>query len=219
VHNIVEEALAGVRLQRVGQWLNGPASVHAQQWALVLQELRGAGSGVVPQGVPRAADVLVMTYPLDGVFGPLLEAVGRFLVTGGQAAAEDVADQARVLKALTVAPALRHFREAAPASDAPPEALLSYRIGSQGNGFLALSVAELAAAGGTVRTRGLVPCPQPADPAAFVVLWDRLSAPGHVLAAAGRAHSGEEPDMLLLHQTLAVAATALVPGDLDHERL
>ncbi|MEU8779538.1 hypothetical protein [Streptomyces sp. NPDC048606] len=160
----------------------------------------------------------MVTWPADGVFGPLLEAAGEFVETGGQHAAERAAEEARALKVLTTVPHLRHYRQPAPAKGADPEAWFGHeRIGIEGNGYLALTEAELVAATGRTRTRGILSSLRAPDSSAYVVVWDDHSAPGLVLSGVHLAYTDPEYGATLLHQRLHSAAQALVPGPRDME--
>ncbi|MFD5079561.1 hypothetical protein [Streptomyces sp. NPDC058371] len=159
----------------------------------------------------------VLTYPLQGTFGFLLEAAAKFLESGSREDAERTAHEARTVKALTAAPTLRHQQEASPTGGTGKE-LLEHRVTAEGNGFLALSVAELTAAIGPHRkVRGVLPAVPPPEPTAFVVLWNRISAPGLVLSGMNAARTEAEHGAALLHSHLATAAQALVPGEPSRE--
>ncbi|WP_331732191.1 hypothetical protein OG613_47595 (plasmid) [Streptomyces sp. NBC_00015] len=215
MQNAVTEALAGIRVEPAGNLLVHPetALTHTA-WTHVIERLEDAGRSVVPRSMPSRPTREVLTYPRQGTFGFVLEAAARLLETGSQEDAERTAHEARTLKALTVAPALRHHRgEAAPAG-ATGEELLAHRVTAEGNGFLALSVAELTAAVGPHRkARGVLPAEPPSDPAAYVVLWNMISAPGLVLSGMNAANTDDEHGAALLFSHLATAAQALVPGE------
>lgn len=215
MQNAVTEALAGIRVEPAGHLLghSEPGLTHAS-WTRVRERLEAVGRSVVPRRMPSRLASEVLTYPLQGTFGFLLEAAARFLESVSQEDAERTAHEARTIKALTVAPALRHHRGEEVPAGATGEELLDYRVTAEGNGFLALSVAEFTAAVGPHhRLRGVLPAVPPSDPAAFVVLWNRISAPGLVLSGMNAALTDDDHGAALLRSHLATAAQALVPGE------
>lgn len=218
MQNAVNEALADIRVEPAGRLLRRPETVLTRaSWTHALEQLEATGRSVVPRSTPVQPACEVLTYPLQSTFGFLLDAAARFLDSGTEEDAERTAHEARTVKALTVAPALRHHREEAPPATSTREELLDHRVTAEGNGFLALSVAELTAAIGPGRRRGLLPDVLPPDPAAFVVMWNRISAPGLILAGMNAAHTDSEHGAALLQSHLATAAQMLVPGEPHHE--
>ncbi|MFJ5952592.1 hypothetical protein [Streptomyces noursei] len=215
MHNAVNEALADIRVEPAGNLQGRPATglTHAA-WPGVLEQLEATGRSVVPRSTPAQPTREVLTFGLQGTFGFLLDAAASFLESGAKKDAERTAHEARTIKALTVAPALRHHRQEAPPAGGSREELLDHRVAVEGNGFLALSVAELTAALGPGRkARGLMPAMPPSDPTAYVVLWNRISAPGLVLAGLNLAHTDGEHGAALLLSHLVSAAKALEPGE------
>ncbi|MGW3933605.1 hypothetical protein ACWECC_36845 [Streptomyces microflavus] len=171
MQNAVNEALADIRVEPAGHLLGEVGLTHAS-WTHALEHLEATGRSIVPRGIPTQPAREVLTYRLQSTFGFLLDTAARFLESGGEEDAERTAHEARTIKALTVAPGLRHRREEAAPAGATRAELLDHRVTAEGNGFLALSVAELTAAIGPVRkARGQLPAVLPPDPAAFVVLW------------------------------------------------
>lgn len=222
MQSAVQEALADIRVEPVEHLLrlDHPEGDHAHAaWTHVLERLEAIGRSVVPRGFASRPGREVLTYPSQSTFGFLLDAAARFLESGGQEDAERTAHEARTVKALTVAPALRHYREKTAPTGGTEKELLDHRVSVEGNGFLALSVAELTAAiGPASKVRGLMPAALPSDPKAFVVLWNRISAPGLVLSGMNAAHTDAEHGAALLQSHLATAAQALVPGEPFRER-
>ncbi|MEU1076497.1 MULTISPECIES: hypothetical protein [unclassified Streptomyces] len=220
MHNAVNEALADIRVEPAGNILGRPATGTAPApWPDVLEQLEATGRSVVPRSVPKQPTREVLTFRLQGTFGFLLDAGARFLQSGSREDAERTAHEARTVKALTVAPPLRHHRPEEPPDGATREELLDHRVTVEGNGFLAMSVAELTAALGPGRkVRGLMPATPPTDPEAYVVMWNRISAPGIILAGLNAAHTDDEHGAALLQSHLATAAQALAPGQASHER-
>lgn len=213
MHNAVDEALADLRVEPARNLL-GEQGPHGPSWTGVLDRLEEVGRSVVPRTVPAHPAREVLTYRLQGTFGFLLDAAARFLDSGNQEDAERTAHEARTIRALTVAAGLRHYRRDTPPSGATGKELLDQRVSAEGNGFLALSVAELTTLIGPVlKARGQLPAMLPADPGAFVVLWNRISAPGLILTGMNAAHADEEHGAALLHSYLASAAQALTPGE------
>ncbi|MCX4826378.1 hypothetical protein OG883_42820 [Streptomyces sp. NBC_01142] len=219
MHNAVNEALADIRVEPAGHLLGRPEpGLTYASWTHLLEQLEATGRSIVPRSIPTRPACEVLTFRLQSTFGFLLDAAARFLDSGSKEDAERTAHEARTVKALTVAPALRHHREEAPPTGGTREELLEHRVTAEGNGFLALSVVELTAAIGPDRkVRGLLPAELPLDPAAFVVLWNRISAPGLILAGMNAAHTDGEHGAALLQSHLATAAQALVPGETRHD--
>ncbi|MER5615475.1 hypothetical protein [Streptomyces sp. NPDC002215] len=220
MQDAVNEALADIRVEPAGHLLGRPEpSLTHASWIQALEQLEATGRSVVPRSIPSQPAREVLTYRLQSTFGFLLDAAARFLESGNKKDAERTAHEARTIKALTVAPALRHHREEAPPTGSTGEELLDHRVTAEGNGFLALSVAELTAAIGPVRkARGQLPAVPPGDPAAFVVLWNRISAPGLILTGMNAILTDGELGAALLQSYLATAAQALIPGEPHHER-
>ncbi|MET8816519.1 hypothetical protein ABZW47_31540 [Streptomyces sp. NPDC004549] len=222
MQSAVKEALADIRVEPVEHLLRlGHAEgnhSHAS-WTRVLERLEANGRSVVPRAFESRPGREVLTYPSQGTFGFLLGAAAHFLESGSQEDAERTAHEARTVKALTVAPALRHSREKTAPRGGTERELLDHRINVGGNGFLALPVAELGVAMGSgPRGRGRLPAALPSDPGAFVVVWNRISAPGLVLSGINAAHTDADHGAALLQSHLATAAQALVPGEPLHER-
>ncbi|WP_328296425.1 hypothetical protein OG389_00485 [Streptomyces sp. NBC_00435] len=156
-----------------------------------------------------------MTWPKGSIFGPLLDACRVFAENGGQERAERVAQEARTLKLLTTVPRLRHYREAAPPpGSSAAEVFAHERIGVIGNGFLAVTLAELTAAEQQRRRRGIFSSTvsAAAGPDAFVVVWDHFTAPGFVLSGAHHAYTDPEHCTTRHHRQLHTAAGALNPS-------
>ncbi|MDF3303295.1 hypothetical protein [Streptomyces tropicalis] len=220
MHNAVNEALADIRVEPAGNLLGRPATgMTPAPWPDALEQLEATGRSVIPRSIPTQPTREVLTFPLQGTFGFLLDAAARFLQSGSLEDAERTAHEARTVKALTVAPPLRHHRPEAPPSGATTAELLDHRITVEGNGFLAMSAAELTAALSPGRkVRGLMPATPPSDPTAYVVMWNRISAPGIILAGLNEAHTDGEHGAALLQSHLATAAQALAPGETRHER-
>jgi hypothetical protein len=222
MQNSVNEALADIRIEPAGHLLGRrpkPVLTHSS-WTHALAQLEEAGRSVVPRSIPTQPAREVLTYRLQSTFGFLLDAAARFLESGDQEDAERTAHEARTIKALTVAPALRHHREEARPAEGTRKELLDHRVTAEGNGFLALSVAELTAAVGPGRkARGQLPAVPPPDPTAFVVLWNRISAPGLVLTGMNAILTDGGLGATLLQSYLATAARALIPGENHRERL
>ncbi|MGW6203694.1 hypothetical protein ACWF9B_08615 [Streptomyces sp. NPDC055089] len=217
MQNAVNEALAGIRVEPVSHIL-GESGLSHTSWTRAREQLEATGRSIVPRGVPTQPPRDALTYRLHSTFGFLLDAAARFLDSGDKDDAERTAQEARTIKALTVVPALRHVRGEAPPAGATREELLDHRVTVEGNGFLALSIAELTAAIGPVhKTRGQLPAVPPMDPAAFVILWNRITAPGLILTGMNAAHTDAEHGANLLLSHLATAAQALVPGEPHHE--
>ncbi|WP_435058024.1 hypothetical protein [Streptomyces sp. bgisy060] len=219
MHNALNEALADIRVEPAGNLLGRPATgMTPAPWPDVLEQLEATGRSVIPRSIPTQPTREVLTFPLQGTFGFLLDAAARFLQSGSLEDAERTAHEARTVKALTVAPPLRHHRPEAPPSGATTAELLDHRVTVEGNGFLAMSAAELTAALGPGRkVRGLMPATPPSDPTAYVVMW-KISAPGIILAGLNEAHTDGEHGAALLQSHLATAAQALAPGEARHER-
>lgn len=219
MQNAVHEAIGDIRVEPAGNLLGSPeTSLTHASWSHVLEQLEATGRSVVPRRVPAQPAREVLTFRLQSTFGFLLDAAARFLESGDKEDAERTAHEARTIKALTVAPALRHHREEEPPTGGTREELLDHRVSAEGNGFLVLSVAELTAAiGPHHKARGLLPAMPPQDPMGFVVLWNRISAPGFILAGMNAAHTDDEHGAALLQSHLATAAQALVPGETQHE--
>lgn len=218
MQDAVNEALTDIRVEPAGRLIVRPAAGLTQaSWTHGLEQLEATGRSVVPRRLPTDLAREVLTYRLQGTFGFLLNAAACFLESGDKEDAERTAHEARTIKALTVAPGLRHQRDSAPPIGGTREELLDHRVTAEGNGFLAVSVAELTAAiGPHPRPRGLLPATPPSDPTAFVVLW-WISAPGIILAGINAAHTDGEHGAALLRSHLATAAQALVPGETHHE--
>lgn len=214
MQNAADEAVADIRIEVAGLLLGRPeAEFNHASWAHALEQLETTGRSVVPRSIPAQPACEVLTYPLQSTFGFLLDAAARFLESGGREDAERTAHEARTIKALTVTPALRHHREEAAPTGGTSDELLDHRVTAEGNGFLVLSVAELIAAGGTHhKGRGLLPSVPSTDPKVFVVVWNRISAPGLLLSGMNAAHTAGEYGVALLQSHLATAAQALVPG-------
>ncbi|MFI5864729.1 hypothetical protein [Streptomyces sp. NPDC051546] len=219
MQNVVNEALADIRVEPAGNLLgHRERALPSASWHRVLDQLEATGRSVVPRTNPVEPTREVLTYRLQGTFGFLLDAAARFLDSGAQEAAERTAHEARTVKALTVAPTLRHHRGSTPPPTGTGQERLDHRITVEGNGFLALSVAELTEAIGPGRkARGLLPAMPPADPTAFVVMWNRISAPGLILTGLNAAHTDGKHGAALLHSHLSTAAKALAPGEAVHE--
>ncbi|MCX4681622.1 hypothetical protein OG413_41205 [Streptomyces sp. NBC_01433] len=220
MQNSVNEALADIRVEPAGHLLGRPErGLTHVSWTHALAQLEATGRSVVPRSTPTELAREVLTYRLQSTFGFLLDAAARFLDSGDQEDAERTAHEARTIKALTVAPALRHHRAETRHADGTRKELLDHRVTAEGNGFLALSVAELTAAIGPGRkARGQLPAVPPPDPAAFVVLWNRISAPGLILTGMNAILTGGELGAALLQSHLATAARALIPGENHQER-
>lgn len=214
-NNAANEALADIRIEPAGLLLGQPAAdLNHASWTHALHQLESTGRSVVPRGIPAQPTSEVLTYPSRSTFGFLLDAAARFLESGAQEDAEHTAHEARTVKALTVVPALRHHRGEAPLADGTREELFDHRVTAEGNGFLALSVAELTTALGLRRkARGLLPSVPPTDPMAFVVVWNRVNAPGLLLSGMNAAHNAGEHGAAILQSHIATAAQALVPEE------
>ncbi|MEZ0096064.1 hypothetical protein [Streptacidiphilus sp. EB129] len=171
--------------------------------------LETAGRGLLPR-TPGAGQVL--TFPLAGPFGRLLDAAARFLHDGGRESAQEVAVAARTVRSLTVAANLRHYRESDPGPDARAEKRLRHQVTSRGNGILALQVSELLTVSGRRLPRTVLPRPVPEDPDAWTVVWSDITAPGLILGAAARAHHGDTLDLQMLASALATAVRTLTPA-------
>ncbi|MFD6335276.1 hypothetical protein ACFWGI_37640 [Streptomyces niveus] len=219
MQNAANEALADIRIEPAGLLLgHSGAELNRASWVHALEQLESTGRSVVPRGMPAEPTCEVLTYRSRSTFGFLLDAAARFLESGTQEDAENTAHEARTVKALTVIPTLRHPREEAPPADATDQERFDHRVTAEGNGFLALRVAELTALRGLRRpARGLLPSVPPSDPMAFVVVWNTVSAPGLLLSGMSAAHTAGEHGAALLQSHLATAAQALIPEELYGE--
>ncbi|MFB6984618.1 hypothetical protein ACNPQN_32745 [Streptomyces sp. NPDC056297] len=206
-----DDALTGIRIQSAEELLPASGAAFTEQaWFDAVVALGHNGRSVLPRRMPAGREISVLTYPLNSTFGPLLSAATRFMESGDEKDAQQTAYEAGVLKSLTTVPHLRFERQAtAPASSSPQESL-SHRISAEGNGFLVMTAGELARSSGSGKWLGMAPRPQQADPAAYVVIWDRMSAPGLVLTGVCHAYAGI--GVASLKQYIATAAQALVPG-------
>lgn len=214
MQSTADEERAAIHLQPVEDLLpEGTGEVSEPAWEAALCALGEAGRSCLPHLLPASSRSLVVTWSTDSVFGPLLDACRDFAENGGQEAAEHVAQEARALKMLTTVPHLRHYRQSPPPLGSSRADVFSHeRICVSGNGFLAVSSAELTAATGEQRKRGILSSTMSGGPAAYVVVWDHLSAPGLVLGGVRLAYTDTEYGITQLHRQLHTAAGALTPG-------
>jgi hypothetical protein len=216
------ETLEGVRRCSVASLLRDAARTDVLEeatWERVRQELRGRCCGVLPGLLPASREAFVVVFPLDrGDFSRILEAARRTAETGAQRAAEELAQAARSLGALTSVPSQRLYRGAPPLPEASPRARLDHRVGVEGDGYLAMPAADALGAlelgGRAPRPRdGVFPLPPYATPGSWVVVRRGvLSAPGIVLTGVQAAYSHQEgigAEQLISY--LGTAAAALRP--------
>ncbi|MGW0335497.1 hypothetical protein ACWD0J_27105 [Streptomyces sp. NPDC003011] len=217
-----DEALQGMRRWSVASLLRDAAHtdvLEERTWEQVRQELRDRSCGVLPGLLPPSCEAFVVVFPLDrGEFGRMLEAARQTAETGTQQAAEELAQAARSLGALTSVPSQRLYRGVPPLPGASPRARLDHRVGMEGDGYLAMPAAEALGAlelgGRAPRPRdGVFPLPPYASPGSWVVVRRGvLSAPGIVLTGVQAAYSHREgigAEQLISY--LGTAAAALHP--------
>ncbi|MGW2587614.1 hypothetical protein ACWCYZ_41195 [Streptomyces virginiae] len=156
MQNTADEERAAIRLQPVEELLPAGVPVCELSWDAALNALNDAARSCLPHLLPTGSGARVVTWPKGSTFGSLLDACRVFAENGGQERAERVAHEARTLKLLTTVPRLRHYREAAPPPGSSAADVFTHeRIGSVGNGFLAVTLAELTTAGQQHRQRGI----------------------------------------------------------------
>ncbi|MGW3308354.1 hypothetical protein ACWDG9_17410 [Streptomyces sp. NPDC001073] len=220
-----EEALRDIRRQSVVSLLREAAHTDVlaeAAWDRVRQELRDRSFGVLPGVLPPSRDAFVVAFPLArGEFGRILEAARQVAETGTRQAAEELAQAARSLGALTTVPRQRLYRGAPPPPDASPRARLDHRVGAEGDGYLAMPAAEALGAlelgGRAPRPRdGVFPLPPYAASGSWVVVRRGVhSAPGIVLTGVQAAYSHREgigAEQLLSYLGTAAAALRLTPS-------
>jgi hypothetical protein len=209
-----DEALADIRLEHAQDILAEPAhGLTEQSWRKAMAELESAGRSVVPRLPPPDETTRVLTYPPATTFGALLDAAARFLADGGRENADRTARAARAVKALTVIPGQRYHRQETPPPGSTAAQLLTHRIRTEGNGFLALPAGEvLEATGPRGKRREILGVLEPSDPAAYVVVWEDLTAPGIILSGVKDAYHHGSTGAAELHRHLVTAAQGLVPG-------
>lgn len=220
-----EEALRDIQRRSVVSLLRDAAHTDVLDeaaWNQVRQDLRDRCFGVLPGVLPPSRDAFVVVFPLArGEFGRILEAARQAAETGTQQAAEELAQAARSLGALTTVPRQRLYRGAPPSPDASPRARLDHRVGVEGDGYLAMPAAEalseLELRGREPRPRdGVFPLPSYAASGFWVVVRRGVhSAPGIVLTGVQAAYSHRErfgAEQLISYLGTAAAALRLTPS-------
>ncbi|MFE0137961.1 hypothetical protein ACFWY6_41370 [Streptomyces sp. NPDC059037] len=212
----IEVCAAGDLLSRYAG--SGPCT--PVRWQQVLDGLAADRQGVIPRQAPAADTTERVTFLLDhDPLGPLLGAVARLLHEGDEAAARDTAHAARSFHAVTTAPPLRHHRRPAPAPGADVRTRFMYRVATEGQHYLPLTAGELRdELGAMVPRQAVVPRPVPEERAAWVVVWETLSAPGVVMTGAWAAVAYPDATGIeWLMQSLKSGVAAMEPGPPDLE--
>jgi hypothetical protein len=220
-----EEALRDIRRRSVVSLLREGACTDVlaeAAWDRVRQDLWDRSFGVLPGILPPSRDAFVVVFPLArGEFGRILEAARQVAETGTRQAAEELAQAARSLGALTTVPRQRLYRDAPPPPDASPRTRLDHRVGAEGDGYLAMPAAKALSAlelgGREPRPRdGVFPLPPYAASGSWVVVRRGVhSAPGIVLTGVQAAYSHREgigAEQLISYLGTAAAALRLTPS-------
>lgn len=220
------EWLCGIEVRPVAALLRDMAhsdTLDEFSWARVREELRQRSCGVLPRFLPPVATASVLVHPLDdGAVSRVLWAAAELAEEGGEQAAQGLAVACRSLASLTTAPPLRHYRASAPVPGASPRALLDHRVGTEGNGYLAMPATEalnaLELGDRSPRPRdGIFPLP-PYDAAAWVLVRHGAhSAVGILLAGIQDAYSHPQVGAEGLMSCLRTAAAACRPGPVGLE--
>ncbi|MER5473531.1 hypothetical protein [Streptomyces sp. NPDC002685] len=220
------EALQGIRRRSAASLLQEAAHTNAledEAWEQVRQALRARSCGVLPSLLPPSSEAFLVVFPLDrSEFGPILEAARQVMETGTQQTAQELAQAARSVGALTTVPRLRHYRAGPPG--ASPRSRLDHRVGVEGGGFLAMPAVEaldaLELGGRAPRPRdGVFPLPQGAAPGSWVVVRHGVhSAPGLVLTGVQAAYddrAGGGAEQLMSYLRTAAAALRPAPARIE----
>ncbi|WP_129291830.1 hypothetical protein [Streptomyces lydicus] len=223
-----EDAVRGIEVRSAADLLRDVAdscNLDVASWNRVREGLRGQDLGVMPHQGPTRAEEPVVLFPAGGVIGRVLAGAAVLCETGGQAAAEELAEACRSLAALTSIPSQRLLGACAVPVGASPRDQLDQHVAEHGGGYLAMPAASAVRAlgrqGRSLRTRdGVFPLPRTSDGEQrwVVVRHSALSAVGVLLtgieqACTDRTATGVE----WLMDAVRTVAAAFEPGPYDVE--